>query len=120
MGVPNAPTWNNFAMLSGKYDRKAMSPFAKLLWPLLNNYSATTVIQHSLPVSVLDVTSEKIQTVAGPMIDTPLSADILMSFRVRFSGMPSAMIAIVRIYKSYHQQYSRYQLTSNLRTELFR
>ena len=33
------------------------------------------------------------------MIETPFSADTLTSFRVRFSGMPSAIIATARIYR---------------------
>jgi len=39
----------------------------------------------------------EILTVAGPMIVTPFSSADLMSLRVRASGMPSAMIAIVCI-----------------------
>jgi len=41
--------------------------------------------------------NKKLLTVAGPTIETPFSVDILTSFLVRFSGMPSAMIAIARI-----------------------
>ena len=36
-------------------------------------------------------------TVAGPMMVTPFWSAVLISFLVRFSGMPSAMMAIVRI-----------------------
>ena len=38
-------------------------------------------------------------TVAGPMTVTCFSAAMAFSFRVRFSGIPSAMMAMVRIYK---------------------
>lgn len=38
-------------------------------------------------------------TVAGPIMLTPFSWAKRISFRVMFSGIPSAMIAIVRICK---------------------
>ena len=36
-------------------------------------------------------------TVAGPMTVTPFWSAVLISFLVRFSGMPSAIMAMVRI-----------------------
>lgn len=36
-------------------------------------------------------------TVAGPMMVTPLRSAVWISFRVSASGMPSAMMAMVRI-----------------------
>ena len=36
-------------------------------------------------------------TVAGPMMVTPFCSAFLISFLVRASGMPSAMMAMVRI-----------------------
>jgi len=56
----------------------------------------TTIDKHLHQQTKLNI-HKYLQTVAGPMIETPFSAASLMSFRVRFSGMPSAMIAIARI-----------------------
>lgn len=40
---------------------------------------------------------EGMLTVAGPMMVTPFCSAFLISFLVRASGMPSAMMAMVRI-----------------------
>lgn len=41
--------------------------------------------------------TEGMLTVAGPMMVTPFCSAFLISFLVRASGMPSAMMAMVRI-----------------------
>ncbi|MPC18271.1 hypothetical protein E2C01_011149 [Portunus trituberculatus] len=47
-------------------------------------------------------------TVAGPIIDTPNSVAFLIRIRVMFSGMPSAMMAIVRIWdKEENEDFSQ-------------
>lgn len=51
-------------------------------------------------------------TVAGPIIETPFCLAVWMSFLVMFSGIPSAMIAIVLIWNYFKNSQLKFKLLS--------
>lgn len=72
--------------------------FLCLFHPLLPPSVLSRNQRHKYPgVRIKKGFLERKLTVAGPMMVTPLWSAFLISFLVRASGMPSAMMAMVRI-----------------------
>ena len=85
---------------SGETEEINMCPHPPLTESKAGPYSTTVITKFGICFQMLQMqvlSCKKGHTVAGPIIETPFSLAIFNSFRVRFSGIPSAMMAIVLI-----------------------